>query len=237
MNPFTVIVVAAGKGTRFGIDTPKILQDLEGKPVLIRTLESLQHSPIVKDIVLVTSMELLEKCQELVKSHEMTKVIHIIPGGKERQHSVWEGLKMVPESTEFVAIQDGARPFISTGMLADCRNALADADGAIIGTKIYDTLKEVDEYRHILRTIPREALWAVQTPQCFRLSTIKMAYEMSYEHQWAVTDDASLLEKIGKKAVIVPGPAENIKITTPDDLKLACWIYRQQQASGRGENS
>jgi len=228
-DKIVAVVVAAGRGERFGSETPKVMAELGGKPLMLYCLETLQKSPSVDRIVLVTSGDMIDYCEnELVPDNKLKKVDQVVMGGKERQDSVKEGLKAIFKAPEAVLIQDAARPFLTETMINDCYNALTKYEGAIVGTKVNDTIKMVDDNLVIQKTVPRDALWAVQTPQVFRYTTLVNAYQWAFDGKVQFTDDASLVERYGKTIQIIPSSPFNIKITTQEDLALAELILKNQ---------
>ncbi len=230
-DKIVAIVVAAGKGERFGSETPKIMVDLGGKPLVLYSLEVFQKSTLVDRIILVTSRDLVDFFEnELIPDSKLSKVDQVVLGGRERQDSVKEGLKAIYKAPESVLIQDAARPFLTEMMIEQCHNALDKTEGAIVGTKITDTIKLVNEDLLVQKTIPRDALWAVQTPQVFRYPTLIEAYQWAFDGKIQFTDDASLVERYGKSIQIIPSSPLNIKITTPEDLMMAELILKNRTA-------
>ena len=234
----TAIVVAAGKSTRYGGNIPKILLDLGGKPLLYHSLDVLEKSPLIEQIILVTSYDLIDTCEkEIIIPGKFKKIEAVIAGGKERQDSVKEGLKTIYKPIQNVLIHDGARPFLTQTMIKEVLCALTTVEGTVIGTKISDTIKEVDANLMIHHTVPRDMLWAVQTPQAFQYSVLMQAYQWAFDIGMQFTDDAGLVEKFGKKVQLIEGSSLNIKITTPEDLIMANQIYNYLQNNPSEGNS
>jgi len=151
------------------------------------------------------------------------QVTHIVPGGKERQDSIESGLSYI--HSDYVMIHDGARPFIRSSVLNDLYKLVTKEDAVVLGVPVKDTIKTVDKTGTILTTPDRRSLWAIQTPQAFRLSIIKKAYQLAKETGFYGTDDSSLVENIGLKVKVTLGDYDNIKITTKEDIKIAQTIF------------
>jgi 2-C-methyl-D-erythritol 4-phosphate cytidylyltransferase len=221
------IVAAAGIGKRFAPDGKKLFQSLAGKPVIIRTLELLQSAPEITEMVLVVKEEDLIIFAELIGEHGIRKVKQIVPGGKERQDSVYNGLKSITDDNAIVLIHDGGRPFADGAMISRAVREVESCDGVVAAVPVKDTIKEADagetdtESPVVRRTLNRAVLYATQTPQVFPFNVIMEAHKKAREEQFIGTDDASLVERYGGKVRIVAGSYCNIKITTPEDLALA----------------
>ena len=156
----------------------------------------------------------------------------VVPGGKERQDSVHNALKVVPEDAELVCIHDGARPLIQPALLQRCLDTAITHGAAIAAVPVKDTIKVVNGEGLVIDTPPRQTLWSVQTPQAFRRDWLQDAYKRAYQDQYYATDDAALLERYGYTVRVVLGHYENIKVTTPEDLVLAAALLgRREDAS------
>lgn len=222
------IVLAAGRGKRMGSDAPKQYLMLGDMPVLCYALKAFEES-IIDEVILVTSKEEVSYCREnIVKPYGFQKVKQIVAGGKERYHSVYEGLRAAQEA-DYVYIHDGARPFVTPSMVQTLMDAVTEYGAVVAGMPVKDTIKIVDENSFVKETPNRSRVWLVQTPQVFQYSIIMSAYqklidteEQVLKQGIAVTDDAMVLEYMsGKKVKLVEAGYENIKITTPEDLKVA----------------
>jgi 2-C-methyl-D-erythritol 4-phosphate cytidylyltransferase len=210
------IVVAAGTSRRMkGVD--KILAPMGGKPLLGWSVEALQNSPLVDRIVLVNSQTNLEPVRCLVADKKWTKVGKVCLGGLRRQDSVAAGLKTL-DDCQWIIIHDGARPFLTEELIEKGLEAARETGAAVAAVPVTDTIKLAGNNNIVVETPPRSHLWAVQTPQVFRLSIIKEAYQQS---SGDVTDDAMLVEQIGHKVKLYMGSYDNIKVTTPRDLAIA----------------
>lgn len=221
-NRVCAIVVAAGESQRMnGVD--KILSPLGGKPVLAWSIEALQQSPRVDRIVLVNSQRNMEPVQCLAVEKKWTKVAEVCIGGKRRQDSVAAGLKLLGEC-EWVIIHDGARPLLTQELIERGLEAARETGAAVAAVPVIDTIKLAGNDHIVIETPPRPNLWAVQTPQIFRLAIIKEAYQQA---KGDVTDDAMLVEQTGHKVKLYMGSYDNIKITTPRDLAIAELLLKE----------
>ncbi len=218
------IVLAAGQGKRMGGKVQKQYLDILGKPVLFYSLYTFQNSKIIDEIILVTGEGQEAYCQnEIVDKYNLNKVSKIIAGGSERYYSVWNGLKNIEEDGSYVFIHDGARPFVTEEILQRGYEAVCQCGACVVGMPVKDTIKIADEQGYADSTPRRDLLWIVQTPQIFRTKDIKQAYQLLMDcDNINVTDDAMVMETmLQKKVKLVKGSYENIKITTPEDLKIA----------------
>jgi 2-C-methyl-D-erythritol 4-phosphate cytidylyltransferase len=222
------IIVAAGESRRMN-GTDKILAPLGGKPVLAWSIEALQRSPLVNCIVIVNSQKNLEPVRCLAIDNKWSKVREVCVGGRRRQDSVAAGLALLPEC-EWVIIQDGARPFLTQDIIERGLQAARETGAAVAAVPLTDTIKLAGDDGTVLETPPRDHLWAVQTPQIFRLDIIKEAYRQA---QGDVTDDSSLVEQSGYKVKLFAGSYENIKITTPHDLETASLLIEAAKENGQ----
>ena len=222
------VVLAAGVGKRMHSDVQKQYLLLQDKPVIYYALKTFQDS-FLDEIVLVVGQGEIEYCQkEIVEKYHFSKVGHIVEGGRERYHSVANGLKAVA-GEGYVFIHDGARPFLSEEILQRSYEAVKEYHACVVGMPVKDTIKIVDENRFAKMTPNRETVWQVQTPQVFTTALAKEAYDrllIKEEELQAqgirITDDAMVVETLlGHPVKLVEGSYENIKITTPEDLQIA----------------
>ena len=219
----TAIVLAAGQGKRMGTKVQKQYLEIQGKPVLLYSLEAFQQSELIDEMILVVGENQEAYCRkEIVKKYQMTKVVKIVAGGSERYASVWNGLQEVGEEG-YVFIHDGARPFVDEEILRRAYDAVKECKACVVGMPVKDTIKRADEEGFVAETPDRSCLWMVQTPQVFEIGLVKKAYRMLMEQEEIqVTDDAMVVEQmLHHKVKLVPGSYENIKITTPEDLEIA----------------
>ena len=227
------IIPAGGLGRRMGHDLSKQYLVLDDVPVLVHTLRKFEEASIVNDVILVVPEDYMEYSRRaIVEEYHLSKVGHVLAGGKERQDSVKRGLDIVDDNTDIVVIHDGVRPLISEDLInVSVITALEDSAVAL-GVPVKDTLKSVGSDGLIERTIDRECLWLAQTPQTFRREVIKMAYQKAYEDNFYGTDDASLVERIGINVRMIMGSYDNIKITTPEDLVVGEEIIKRLKVKG-----
>ena len=222
------IVLSAGRGTRMNSDVPKQYMELEGKPVLYYSLKAMEDS-FIDEIILVAGADDISYCkEEIVAKYNLSKVKAVVAGGKERYHSVWNGLRCVADA-DYVFIHDGARPVVKEDVLLRALDGAKECDACVVGVPVKDTIKIVDEEGLVAETPPRNRMFQVQTPQVFKYPLIRSAYERLQKEETAllekgvaITDDAMVVELLtDTKVKIVMGSYENIKITTPEDLVLA----------------
>jgi 2-C-methyl-D-erythritol 4-phosphate cytidylyltransferase len=216
------VIVSAGKGLRFMGGKKKQFTFLGGKPILAHTLEKFETCPLIRSIHLVVGQEDMDYClKEIIEKNKFQKVSKIVPGGKRRQESVKNGIDALPKDTDIVAIHDGVRPFVTKAMIEDSIHSAGRYGAVILAMPVKETIKISNSDGTVLKTLDRESLWQIQTPQTFQVNVIKEAYYRATEDGFIGTDDASLVERLGVKVHILPGSYTNIKITTLEDLLLA----------------
>lgn len=223
MKKFNVIIVAGGSGLRMGTAERKQFLNLRGKPVLIHTLFRFHEMEETDRIVLVVGTDDQARCAAWVAEYGLAKVRHIVVGGRERQHSVYNGIQALPSGTEWVLVHDGVRPFVSRNQILSCWHGAMEHGAAALAVPVKDTIKIANESLQVKMTPERRSLWAVQTPQAFRFSLLREVHERAVADQYIGTDDASLVERTGGLVQLVEGDYRNIKLTTPDDLLWAEW--------------
>ncbi len=222
------IVPAAGTGSRMNRTVPKQYLPLGGKPILARTMESLDGNPIIDEIIPVLDTKDFDDFRKkILKPHRLKKIKRIVAGGRTRQESVYNGLKELEEDFDLVLIHDAARPFIEDETVIEVIAQAAAHGAAAAAVPATDTIKKSDMDGFISGTVPRDGLWAVQTPQAFRRGLILKAHEQAEKDGFQGTDDASLVERLGQKVKIVEGSRWNFKITTAEDLVIAESILRE----------
>lgn len=227
----SVIVLAAGSGKRMGTSVKKQYLEIQGMPVLAYSLRRFEKQPFIKEIILVTSPEEISYCQEnIVKQYGIRKVSRIVPGGKERCDSVYEGLKACGD-TAYVFIHDGARPFVSDTLLKTLYADVQKYSACIAAVPAKDTIKIADLEGNICDTPDRRFVWQAQTPQVFERSLILDSYKKALtEGAAGLTDDASCVEYSGTARIhLTKGSYDNIKITTPEDLIPARMLAEKYQ--------
>ena len=212
------IIVAAGRGQRFGGDGPKQYQDLAGEPLLRRTLRTFAAHPLITDIVpVIHADDTLLYTDAIAGISGGQKITSPVIGGTTRQDSVRNGLEsLASDPPDIVLIHDGARPMNSERIIGDVIAALTHADGALPTLPVVDTLKRISDGDRVGATVPRDDIAQAQTPQGFRYASILDAHRQMAKHTF--TDDAAVMEKHGGKVISVPGDAANIKVTTMEDL-------------------
>lgn len=227
-----MLLPAAGQGLRMGGDKKKPYLFLAGKPVIVHTLKACLQAAIFSRIYVIVTPgeETFFKNKICVPYFNTCESIYIVPGGKSRQESVFQGLKMirnvVSEET-VICIHDGVRPLISSLLLRRVTEEAKLCDAAIAAVPLTDTVKQVGGHNTVVSTPPRETLLAAQTPQCFKFRLLWEAHNRA--GALPASDDASLVERLGVAVRIVPGNVENIKLTTPHDLRVA-ELYLEQRA-------
>ena len=231
----TAIVLAAGSGKRMNSAVAKQYLMLRNKPVICYALQAFEQSEIIDGVVLVVGAGEVEYCQaHIVEEYGFTKVTAVIEGGAERYLSVWEALKWLHakepfKEEEYIFIHDGARPFVNERIIADTYEAARKYEACVAGMPVKDTIKIADEEVFAVETPNRKMVWAVQTPQVFERKLITTAYEELVRRLdelkaqgLEITDDAMVVEALtGKKVNLVKASYENMKITTPEDMKIA----------------
>ena len=216
------VIVAAGESQRMGgID--KVFVLLGGKSLLARTTHAFQECRLIDQIVVVVSGGKEEQCRRLVPAEEWSKVSDVCAGGRRRQDSVAAGLKRL-DQCHWVVIHDGARPLVTVDLIERGLEAAKETGAAVAAVPVTDTIKVAGDDRIVRETPPRQNLWAVQTPQVFRINIITEAYQRA---NGEATDDATLAEHLGYKVKLYTGSYDNIKVTTPDDLILAEALWQK----------
>ncbi|MGL5964565.1 MAG: 2-C-methyl-D-erythritol 4-phosphate cytidylyltransferase [Fusobacteriaceae bacterium] len=220
---FTLIVAAAGSGKRMNLDVPKQYLQLDSYPLYFHSVLIGERSRLVEEIVIVAPKGDQELIKKECKDYGIKKRLIVVSGGSERQDSIMRGLEVA--TAEFVAIQDGARPFIKEHYLEESYKTLQsremNIDGTVIGVKAKDTVKIIDSEGFVVDTPRRENLILAQTPQCFKRDYLLKIYNEAKNDNLQGTDDSSLVERYGGKIKIILGDYENIKITTVEDIKIA----------------
>jgi len=214
----TAVIVAAGSGTRMGPGVDKLFLELAGRPIVAHTWARFDSAPEIADLVLVVRDGMQDEFRQLAAQCGFKKPFALTVGGKERQDSVWNGLQALPPNCEIVAIQDGARPCTSHAVIAATIAAARETGAAVAAQRVTDTIKESDGGTLVAQHIDRSRLWAVQTPQTFRVEVIRRALAAVRERGLLVTDDTAACELIGQPVALVEGREPNPKATSPADL-------------------
>jgi 2-C-methyl-D-erythritol 4-phosphate cytidylyltransferase len=215
------IIVAAGAGKRIEGDLPKQFLTLGDKPILAHTIEKFESCELIDEIILVVPEDYLSYCsQAIVDKFSFRKIKKIVCGGKERQDSVYLGLKACPGGTFIVAIHDGVRPFISSEKISESIELCRKNKAVILTVSPKETIKRVAD-GSVVTTLDRNKLCLVQTPQVFEYELILDAHQKAKEDGFLGTDDSALVERLGHQVTILEGDYQNIKITTAADLAVA----------------
>ncbi|MBO8172724.1 MAG: 2-C-methyl-D-erythritol 4-phosphate cytidylyltransferase [Bacillaceae bacterium] len=225
---FGVLLAAAGSGKRMGMPTKKQFISIGDVPVFIRSLQVFLRFSQIRETVIVTAEEDQDLTGKLLNTYFPDRQdITIVPGGSERQESVYRGLKAFKD-IDSVLIHDGARPLLTPSLVERIMDGVEKHGAVIPAVPVKDTIKQVNRDGWVESTPERTSLWAVQTPQAFRLPVVLKAHEVALRNGWTATDDAMLLEKSREPVKIIEGEEENIKLTTPADLVLAEAILRRR---------
>jgi len=215
-----VILPAAGAGNRFG--GVKQFQKIDGNTLLEHALQPFLEIPEIHEIIVVVPQQRLKEALEYISPFSSKKRLSVIMGGEHRQDSVRMGLSALSEDCSIVCIHDAARPFVSVRMIMDTIDACNDHDGAIAAIPASDTLKKVSAGENVIeKTIPRETIWQAQTPQTFKREALEDALIDAEKRGITGTDEASLLEQLNYKIILIKGSSRNIKITTREDWAIA----------------
>ena len=223
-----VVIVAAGTGSRMNIGINKQFIKLEGKEIIAYTIEKFYNNSNIEDIVVVVKEDESEFFKKEILDKYNFKNVKIAYGGKERQDSVYNGLKLLDEKCDVVLIHDGARPFVSDKIIDKSIEEAKEHKAIVVGVPVKDTIKVIDNDKNIVDTPKRSVLWAVQTPQTFDYNILIDAYKDAFKNKFYGTDDAMLVERIGYKVKMLEGSYNNIKITTQEDLNIGSQILRVQ---------
>lgn len=223
-----VVIVAAGTGSRMKMGINKQFIKLEGKEIIAYTIEKFYNNSNIEDIVVVVKEDESEFFKKEILDKYNFKNIKIAYGGKERQDSVYNGLKSLDKKCDIVLIHDGARPFVSDKIIDNCIEEVKEHKAIVVGVPVKDTIKVIDNDKNIVDTPNRSVLWAVQTPQTFDYNILLDAYKDAFKSGFYGTDDAMLVERIGYKVKMVEGSYNNIKITTKEDLSVGSQILKIQ---------
>ena len=232
MSKVAAIVPAAGIGRRFGEGENKPLYELCGKPLVVWALQELQSVEEISEIVLVVKDSDMNAAAGLVKDYKIGKVRSIVPGGKERQDSVYNGINALDKDAGIVVIHDGARPLVDAAIVRKSISELPGVDGVVAAVPVKDTIKEVESTDKLIvrRTLDRKVLWAIQTPQAFYYGKIADAHRKALIEGFYATDDAALIEHYGGRIRIIEGHYSNLKVTTMEDIRIAEILCREKRS-------
>lgn len=222
----SAIIVAAGRGTRMGPNIDKLFLEVCGAPVVAHTWERFDEVESIDEIVLVVREGMEAAFEELAGMLELSKPYRFVAGGRERQDSVWNGLNAISPQASIVAIQDGARPCTPVVLIEATIEAAREMGAAVAAQRVTDTIKDSDDGRTVARHLDRSRLWAVQTPQTFRVDVIRRALGVVREKGLLVTDDTAACECIGQPVRLVESAKPNPKVTLPADLHFIELLLR-----------
>lgn len=225
------IILAAGKGARMGKEINKMYLPLKGSPLIAHSIEAFYEAKLIHGIIVVVSPgeeDIFRK--EVLMTYPPQKSIEIIQGGTKRQHSVYNGLRILPEDTAVVAIHDGARPLVDPRVIDRSIQVALEYGAAVAGMPVKDTIKKVMPSGRVENTPDRTTLWLVQTPQTFRYPIIMEAHKAASEEEgFVATDDSTLVERLGRDVHMIEGGYDNLKVTTPEDIDIAERILKRKE--------
>ena len=228
----SAIIVAAGKGTRMGPQVNKLFVELDGCPIVAHTWRRFEEAGCIDELLLFVREGMQAAFAALAENYQFKKRFRLVAGGKERQDSVWNGLEALSPQSEVVAIQDAARPCTSSALIAATVAAAREIGAAVAAQPVTDTIKESRDGKLIERTLDRSRLWAVQTPQTFRVEVIRRALSAVRQKGLLVTDDTAACELIGQPVQLVLSTQPNPKVTRPEDLPCVEALLRNLAARG-----
>ncbi|MEC2057921.1 2-C-methyl-D-erythritol 4-phosphate cytidylyltransferase [Peribacillus psychrosaccharolyticus] len=226
---YEVVIPAAGQGKRMKAGKNKLFLELSGVPIIVYTLRVFDEDPQCTGIILAINPDEEEMFANLIATYKLKKIKQWVSGGKERQQSVYNGIKVLHAETDIVLVHDGARPFINHALIYQLTEAAMTHGGAVLAVPVKDTIKKATD-NIVVETVERSSLWAVQTPQAFRVPLLTKAHDIADSEGFLGTDDASLLERINEPVIIIEGEYDNIKITTQEDLYFAEAILQKQRS-------
>jgi 2-C-methyl-D-erythritol 4-phosphate cytidylyltransferase len=240
MNRVTAILPAAGLGTRMGAETPKQFLELDGVPILIFTLRRLAACPAITDFVIATRAEEVDSVAARIAQEKLGRPVHVVRGGDTRQDSVANTLVKVPPDADLILVHDAVRPLVTRDQIERVIAEALICGAAILGVPAMDTVKEVKratpqggaaDVALITATIPRERVVLAQTPQVFRASLLLEAFARARQDGVSASDEAGLVERLGRDVHVVAGSERNLKITRPGDMQLAAFYLREERAA------
>ena len=220
MRDVAVVIPAGGVGRRLGSRTPKQFLRLGRASILALAAGHFARHPAVSDVVVAAPAEHIARTRRALAGVRGGARVQVVAGGVERQESVWLGMQAVPDRVAVIVVHDAVRPFLTRALIDHVVAAARRAGGAICALPIAETVKRVRD-GVVETTIDRSALWSVQTPQAFRAPLLREAHEKARRDGFLGTDESMLVERLGQLVIVVPGIPENVKITTPDDLRRA----------------
>jgi 2-C-methyl-D-erythritol 4-phosphate cytidylyltransferase len=227
----SAIIVAAGKSTRMGTGADKLFMQVADRPLVAHTWQQFDSAACIAEIILVIRDGLQDDFAEIATKSRFTKPYRIVVGGAQRQDSVWNGLEALSRATDIVAIQDAARPCTSLALIEATIEAARKEGAAVAAQPVSDTIKSSDDGAYVSQHLDRSRLWAVQTPQTFRVEIIRRALQAVRERGLQVTDDTAACEVIGQPVKLVHVPGPNPKVTVPGDVDYAEMLLKGESNS------
>lgn len=233
MKRATAVVLAAGQGRRLGGDTPKTYLPIAGRPLVLRTLDRIFSAASVEEVILVVAADQIARCAQMLRSDPALRERPWLlqSGGATRQQSARCGLGRIGAQADIVVIHDGARPFVTPGLIDRCVEAAVEKQAVVVGLPVRDTIKVVAPDGWIQSTPERSALWEIQTPQVFERELIVSAHQRAEREGVEVTDDATIVERTGTPVYVLEGERTNFKITQAEDVWLAETLLRGGRVS------
>ncbi len=217
----SAIIAGGGSGKRMLSQENKLFIKIGGMPVLAMTLSVFEATEIIDEIILVVPSDEIDRARDLVDGHSFRKVAKIVAGGATRQGSVSNGLDAMSRDADIAVIHDGARPFVTREIIVRAVNEIKSGHAVVVGMPVKDTVKTIDDGGFVTKTLDRQYLWNAQTPQVFKASEIRQAHARAGKIGLEATDDSKLVERLGGTVRMIQGSYENIKITTPEDIRTA----------------
>ena len=225
----SVVIVSAGRGSRMKADINKQFLKLKGKEVIAHTIDKFYNNKNIDEIVVVVKEDEADFFRRNIIDKYGYKNIKIAFGGKERQDSVFNGLKAVNKDCDIVLVHDGARPFVTDEIIKNSIECAKKNKCVIVGVPVKDTIKIINKDNEVCDTPNRSTLWSIQTPQVFEYLSIIKAHKIAKEKSYYGTDDSMLMEYLGYNVKVIEGSYNNIKITTPEDLKIGEEILNENK--------
>jgi 2-C-methyl-D-erythritol 4-phosphate cytidylyltransferase len=233
------IIPSGGAGKRMGGAVPKQFLFLAGAPILVYTLRAFQDSPSIDSIILTVPDEYVAEVRiNIVERYFLSKVRHVVSGGRERQDSVRNALVHIENEDEIIVVHDGVRPFVTDDLIKLVVGSVEKFGAVVTGIEVGDTVKRVNKAGKIEETVPRDGLWLTQTPQAFKKDILVAAHLQAYRERFYGTDDASLVERVGVPVWMIPGDRDNLKVTTKEDMhqcERIMWQRQKKMAAAMGE--
>ena len=217
----TAVFPAAGSSKRMGGGVNKNLLELAGEPILLRTLKTFSRVERINFLIVAVAAHEVETVEKLLRGAQGLKPWRVTVGGSERQYSIANGLKLLPDDAQIVLVHDAARPLVTVQTINEVIDAAEQFGGAIAAIPEKNTIKVIDAQGFVRYTPPRAELVSVLTPQGFRREILLQAYDRAAKENFLGTDDSSLVERLGVRVKVVAGGYQNIKITTPEDIRIA----------------